>query len=100
LTFAPDFLEPPDEIFDGDEALDEPEEPEGTLVDADDYTPDSYDEYILAEILLPHQGELQAARVRNRVTDKDGKPVGLRNANPLLDTREYEVEFPDALQTR
>ena len=66
LEVAPDFPEPPDEIFDGDEAQDEPEEPEGTRVDADDYTPESYDEYILAEILLPHQGELQqAARVRS-----------------------------------
>jgi hypothetical protein len=92
---VPDFPEPPDEIFDGDEALNEPEEPEGTRFDADVYTPESYDEYILAEVLLPHQGELKAARVRNRVIDQDGKPVGLRNANPLRDTREYEVEFPD-----
>jgi hypothetical protein len=86
---------PPDEIFDGDEALDEPEEPDGTHVDADDYTPESYDEYLLAEILLPHDGELKSARVRNRVKDADGRPTGKRNANPLLDTREYEVEFPD-----
>jgi hypothetical protein len=86
---------PPDEICDGDEALDEPEDPDATHVDVDDYTPESYDEYLLAEILLPHDGEFKTARVRNRVKDKDGRPVGKRNANPLLDTREYEVEFPD-----
>jgi hypothetical protein len=86
---------PSDEIFDGDEALDKPEELDGTHVDADDYTPKSYDEYLLAKILLPHDGEFKTARVRNRVKDKDRRPVGKRNTNPLLDTREYEVKFPD-----
>ena len=51
--------------------------------------------YLLAKILLPHDGELKSARVRNQVKDADGRPVGKRNANPLLDTREYEVKFPD-----
>jgi hypothetical protein len=86
---------PPDEIFDGDEALDEREDPDGTHVEADDYTPGAYEEYLLAEILLPHDGELKSARVRNWVKDADGRPVGKRNANPLLYTREYEVEFLD-----
>ena len=27
--------------------------------------------------------------------DQDGNPIGTRNANPILDTREYEVEFQD-----
>ena len=27
--------------------------------------------------------------------DHDGQPNGKRHANPLLDTRLYEVEFPD-----
>jgi len=25
----------------------------------------------------------------------DGNPIGVRNNNPILDTREYEVEMPD-----
>jgi hypothetical protein len=93
---------PPDEIFNSDEALDEPEDPDATHIDANDYTPKLYDEYLLAEILLPHDGEFKTAHVCNWVKDKDGRPVGKRNANPLLDTREYEVKFPngsiDALQ--
>jgi hypothetical protein len=27
--------------------------------------------------------------------DKDGNPVEVANANPILDTRSYEVELPD-----
>jgi hypothetical protein len=34
--------------------------------------------------------------VKQRKRDSNGNPVGLSNAsNPLLDTRKYEVEFPD-----
>jgi hypothetical protein len=33
--------------------------------------------------------------VKRRTKDDDGNPVGKRDANPILDTREYEVEFPD-----
>ena len=69
---APDFPEPPDEVFDGDEALDEPEDPDGTRIDADDFTPEAYDEYLASEILLPHGGEMLSARVVNRAKDKDG----------------------------
>jgi hypothetical protein len=72
-----------------------PEDPDGTSVEADDYTAESYNEYLLAEILLPHDGDHVTARVRNRVKDKNGKPIGLRNANPLLNTRECKVEFPN-----
>jgi hypothetical protein len=31
----------------------------------------------------------------NASNDAEGKPVGLSNTNPLLDSREYDVEFPD-----
>jgi hypothetical protein len=33
--------------------------------------------------------------VKRRKRDNDGNPVGVRHSNPILDTREYEVEFPD-----
>jgi hypothetical protein len=63
-----------------------------TIPEADDYTPEAYDEYLTAEVLLPNMGTVTKAR---RKHDADGNPVGKRNANPKLDTREYEVEFPD-----
>jgi hypothetical protein len=33
--------------------------------------------------------------VKQRKRVHDGNPVGCSHLNPLLDTREYEVEFPD-----
>ena len=63
--------------------------------EADDFTPKAYDEYLTAEVLLPNMGEMTKAKVMGRKRDPDEKPVGLHNANPLLDTRQYEVEFAD-----
>jgi hypothetical protein len=40
-------------------------------------------------------GEVTKAKVVGRKRDADGIPVGLRNTNPMLDTRQYEVEFAD-----
>jgi hypothetical protein len=34
-------------------------------------------------------------KVIKRACGEDGNPIGKRNANPILDTREYEVEMPD-----
>jgi hypothetical protein len=40
-------------------------------------------------------GTITKAKVIGRKRNADGHPVGKRNANPILDSREYEVEFPD-----
>ena len=40
-------------------------------------------------------GEVELGRVTKRLRDKDGLPIGTANDNPILDTRVYEVEFPD-----
>ena len=70
-------------------------EPEASMPEADDYTPESYDEYLTAEVLLPNMGIVTKAKVIGRKRDQDGNPIGKRNANPILDTREYKVEFQD-----
>jgi hypothetical protein len=44
-------------------------------------------------------GEVEFARVVKRLRDKDGLPIGTANDNPILDTRLYEVEFPDGHTT-
>ena len=68
--------QPPLDLFeDEDEAL-EPHDPDATQPEADNYTPESFDEYITAEVLLPHGGELQKARVTTQVKDQDGLPIG------------------------
>lgn len=59
------------------------------------YTPDTLDEYLSATLLLPHGDGMQKARVVRRARDEDDRPVGTRHPNPVLDSRLYEVEFPD-----
>jgi Reverse transcriptase (RNA-dependent DNA polymerase) len=90
------FPEAPDDMFDDDPTLmPYHESPDEDSEEPEEYTPEAYDEYIAASILLPQGGELQKATVVNRKHDRDGLPIGRRHANPLLDTREYEVQFPD-----
>jgi hypothetical protein len=62
---------------------------------ADDFTDDTYDQYVGAELITVHQGEYQHAIVNKRLRDPDGDPIGKRHTNPKLDTRIYEVEMQD-----
>jgi hypothetical protein len=66
----------------------------------DNFTPDVFDDtYLHMEIALPRGGgdqeDTQFAKVVKRLRDKEGRPIGTANENPMLDTREYEVEFLD-----
>ena len=78
-----------------------PAEPDALMPDADDVKDDDYvtdefyDEYIGAEVLIDVGDEKQRAVVKKRVVDANGNPVGKRNDNYMLDTREYELEFED-----
>ena len=73
----------------------EPSEREGPALELHGSTPEELDEYLAREVLLPRGGELVKARVLKRTRDGDGVPTGYRHQNPILDTRQYEVEFPD-----
>ena len=73
-----------------------------SLPEADDeFTPDSFDDtYLNMELALPRSGgEVEFARVVKRLRDKNGLPIGTANDNPILDTRVYEVEFPDGYRS-
>lgn len=65
------------------------------LQDVDDI--DDYDKYLTAEVLLPQDGEhLRAGTVVNRTKSKDdGSLLGTANTYPSMDTRVYDVMFPD-----
>ena len=65
------------------------------IQEIDDYNPEGYDGYITAQVLLPKGEEFQIGTVVKRRLDDDGKPIGTSNSNPILDSREYEVEFDD-----
>jgi len=85
----------PEQLFDTGDDVPEPMESDASRPEEDDYSPEAFDEYLTAEVLLPRGGETARAVVMKRLVDPDGKPVGSRHSNPMLDTRQYEVEFPD-----
>jgi hypothetical protein len=56
----------PDDIFLPEKET-EPFGPEAAMPEADEYTPESYDKYIIAEVMLPViGGELEQAKVTAR----------------------------------
>jgi hypothetical protein len=75
----------------GDETGDEPRMPE-----ADTFTMDAYDKYIGAQLRMPLNDTMTAAKVvLGRAKDDEGNPIGVSHSNPLQDTRVYKLEFPD-----
>ncbi len=62
-------------------------------------TPEMGDNYLDAEISVPRGGTLSKGRVTAQKRDKDGNPIGLANANPILNTREYTFLFNDGDET-
>lgn len=81
--------------FEGFEDSDEPAEPEALMPDDDDYTPKEYDDYIGVHVLLPIGSEHLTGIVKRRHQDAERNLYGKQNANPILDTRKYEVQMPD-----
>ena len=81
----PDYQEEFDRVLSNDQ------------IPEDDFTPDAFDHYMNMELALPRgtDGEMQYAKVVKRVRDESGNPVGVANENPILDTRQYEVEWHD-----
>ena len=53
------------------------------------------DEYIGQHIPLPKGGKLIDATVIKRKRRHDGTLIGTYDSNPILDSRIYEVQFPD-----
>ena len=57
---------------------------------------ESNDKYLNAQVILPHNGNHVEGIIKSRKRTSDGKfLVGKGNVNPLLDSRIYNVEFPD-----
>jgi ribosomal protein L31E len=65
------------------------------IPDIDDVTPEDADNYIGAKVSLPLGGTMQSGQVMKRARDDAGDVYGTQNDNPILDTRVYQVEFPD-----
>jgi hypothetical protein len=89
---------PSGDLYDGDlDPFDEIEAAEeaALMPEADEWTLETFDKYLVAEVLLPHGGELVRAKVTGLKRASDGTIVGVGHSNPILDTPEYEVSFPD-----
>ena len=64
--------------------------------DADEEpTPELGDLHLNAKVLLPRRDGKLTGRVIGRKRDALGNPIGVENANPILDARVHRVEFPD-----
>ena len=58
-------------------------------------TPEINDNFFNVEIMLPRGYEMAMERVTKRARDPDGNPLGTAHENPILDTRQYIVQFND-----
>ncbi|KAI2506381.1 Reverse transcriptase (RNA-dependent DNA polymerase) [Fragilaria crotonensis] len=64
------------------------------------FTPDVFDDtYLNKEIALLRgagdSSDIHYGKVTKRLRDAEGRPIGTASENPLMDTREYTVEFTD-----
>jgi hypothetical protein len=55
----------------------------------------NYDHYFGAHVRVPIGNDIKSEKVLRRKRELDGTLRGRSNANPMLDTRNYEIEFPD-----
>ncbi len=62
-------------------------------------TPEVRDNYLNTEISVLRGGTLSKGCVTAQKRDKDGNPVGLANANPILNMCEYTFTFNNGDQT-
>jgi hypothetical protein len=61
----------------------------------DEHDVDTYDQYVGASMQLSIGDKVQTGKVTGRKLGLDGVARGKASANPILDTRTYNVEFPD-----
>ena len=85
----PDMVTPEYQLYEDDL------EPSFEVPDVNAVTPEYQDDYIGAKVSLPVGGMQLTGKVKKRAHDEDGELYGSQNVNPILDTRVYEIEYPD-----
>jgi hypothetical protein len=69
------------------------------MPDIDDIEEDSdvdiYNQYVGSHVRVPIGDDIRSQNVVRRKRELDGTLRGRANANSMLDTRTYEIEFPD-----
>jgi hypothetical protein len=61
---------------------------------------DTYDQYVGAQFRVPLGDDIRSGKVMRRKRSLGGTVKERANANAMLDTRTYEVEFPDGRSDR
>jgi hypothetical protein len=90
-------LQTPQDLVDveDDYLVYKPQEPEATQQEADEVAPEVFDYLISAKVLLPKGDVLLPACIISRKRDGEGNLIGTHHSNPIMDTRIYDVQFPD-----
>jgi hypothetical protein len=88
-----DFVTPTFDSYEDDEV------PPPKMPDIDDIKKesdvDTYDQYFGAHVRVPTGNEIKSGKVIRRKHELDDTVRGRENANPMLDTSNYEIQFPD-----
>jgi hypothetical protein len=88
-----DFVTPTFKCYEDDEV------PPSKMPDIDDikkeHDVDTYAQYVGACVRVPIGNEIKSGKFLRRKRELDGTLRGRANANPMLDTRNYEIQFPD-----
>ena len=58
----------------------------------------NFDTYIGAEVMLPIGNQMRTNKVHERKQHANGSKVGISNPNPIFDTCQYIIEFPDGAE--
>jgi hypothetical protein len=73
----PEVPNVPEDIFIGNEPPSVPVEDEELMPEADEYySPEAYDQYLMANVLMDCGGEAMLRTVKNWTRDSKGNPVG------------------------
>jgi hypothetical protein len=65
------------------------------MPEANDFDPDSYDNFIGAQVILPKYNQYLLETIMGRKHDVHGYPVGKYNNNPIFDAHIYQVKLHD-----
>jgi hypothetical protein len=90
-----DFVTPTYDCYEDDEVYTS-KMPEIDAIKEENYV-DTYDQYVGSHVRVPIGDEIRSGKVVRRKRDMDGTVRGKPNANSMLDTMTYEIEFPDGL---
>ena len=62
-------------------------------------TPEDFDTYVGVQVNLPIVGKLRSATIRRLARSSKRQMIWIHNENSILDTRSYDVEFPDGWES-